>query len=75
MMWRGKAGGQIVVAETIALLVGAIVQIGIGQQIGDVNEAGKHPGLLALHVPLALVVFGLSLHLSTFVSNVRRSRA
>jgi hypothetical protein len=74
MMWRGKAGGQVVVAEAIAILVGAIIQIGIGQQIGDVNQAGKHPGLLALHVPLALVVFGLSLHLSTFVSNVRRSR-
>ncbi len=52
MIWRGKAGGQVVVAETIALLVGVILQIGIGQQIGDVNQAGKHQGLLALHVPL-----------------------
>jgi hypothetical protein len=74
MMWRGKAGGQVVIAETVALLVGVIIQIGIGQQIGDVNQAGKHPGMLALHVPLALIVFGLSLHLSTFVSHIRRGR-
>jgi hypothetical protein len=75
MMWRGKIGGSVVIGETVALLVGVVIQIGIGQQIGDVNEKGKHAGLLALHIPVALLVFGLALHLSTFVSNVRRGAA
>jgi hypothetical protein len=73
MMWRGKAGGQVVVAESLALFVGVVIQIGIGQQIGDLNKGGtQHPGLLAIHIPLALIVFGLSLHLATFVANLRR---
>jgi hypothetical protein len=74
MMWRGKAGASIVIGETVAMLVGAVILIGIGQQIGDVSEAGKHPGLLALHIPIAVLVFGISVHLSNVVSNVRRSR-
>jgi len=74
MMWRGKAGGSVVVAETVAMLVGVVILIGIGQQIGDVGQAGKHPGLLALHIPIALLVFGIAVHLSSFVSNIRRSR-
>lgn len=74
MMWRGKAGASVVIGETVAMLVGAVILIGIGQQIGDVSEAGKHPGLLALHIPVALLVFGISVHLSSFVSNVRRGR-
>lgn len=73
-MWRGRAGGQVVVAETIALLVAIIIQIGIGQQIGDINKGGTHPGLLAIHIPLALIIFGLAVHLSTYVANVRRAR-
>ncbi len=72
LMWRGRAGGSVVVAETVALLVGAVVQIGLGRQIGKLGEAGKHPGLLAVHIPVALLVFGLAMHLSTFVANVRR---
>jgi hypothetical protein len=75
VMWRGRAGGQVVLYETIALLVAVIIQIGIGQQIGDINQKGKHAGLLAIHVPLALIIFGLTLHLSTFVSNIRRRGA
>jgi hypothetical protein len=72
MMWRGRAGGQAVIAETVALLVLVVVQIGIGQQIGNIHQAGKHPGLLALHIPLALFIFGLTVHLSSFVSGLRR---
>jgi hypothetical protein len=71
--WRGKIGGQVVLAETIALLVLVIVQIGIGQKIGDLNKANTHPGLLAIHIPVALLIFGLSVHLSTYVANLRRS--
>jgi hypothetical protein len=70
--WRGKIGAQVVLAETIALLVLVIVQIAIGPQIGGNHP---HPGLLALHIPVALLIFGLSIHLSTFVANVRRSRS
>jgi len=71
VMWRGMAGGQVVVAESVALLVLIIIQIGIGQQIGK----GKgHPGLLAIHIPLAMIIFGITLHMSTFASNLRRSR-
>jgi hypothetical protein len=70
--WRGKAGGAVVVAETLAMFVATVIQIGIGQQIGDLGEGGTHPGLLAIHTPLALIIFGLALHLSTFVANVRR---
>lgn len=75
VMWRGRVGGQVVLYETIALLVAVIVQIGIGQQIGDIGKSGSHAGLLAIHVPLALIIFGLTLHLSTFVSNIRRRGA
>ena len=71
--WRGKIGGQVVLAEAIGLLVLAIIQIGIGQQIGELGKGDTHPGLLAIHIPVALLLFGLSLHLSTFVANVRRS--
>lgn len=77
MMWRGKAGGQVVLYESIALLVLVIIQIGIGQKIGDLNKGGAaakgtHPGLLAIHIPVALLIFGLAVHLSAFVSNIRR---
>ena len=72
VMWRGKTGGQVVLAETVILLVAVVVQIGIGQQIGDLGKGGTHPGLLAVHIPLALIVFGLAVHLSAYVSNVRR---
>jgi hypothetical protein len=72
MMWRGRAGGQVVLAETVALLVLVIIQIGIGQQIGHVAQVGKHPGLLALHIPVALLIFGLTIHLSSFVAGLRR---
>ncbi|MGI8750971.1 MAG: hypothetical protein ACR2MN_01385 [Acidimicrobiales bacterium] len=70
--WRGKVGAPVVIAETAALLVAVVIQIGIGQQIGDLGKSGTHPGLLAIHIPLALIIFGLALHLSTFVANVRR---
>ncbi len=70
--WRGKTGGQVVMAETVALLIAIIIQIGIGQQIGDIDKKGVHPGLLAIHIPLALIIFGLAVHLSTFVANIRR---
>jgi hypothetical protein len=75
LMWRGKTGAQVVIAETVALFVLVVVQIGVGQQIGDLGKGGTHPGLLAIHVPLAMVIFGLSLHLSTFVANIRRLAA
>jgi hypothetical protein len=74
VMWRGKAGGSAVIAETVALLVAVIIQIGIGGQIGDLGKSGTHPGLLAVHIPLALIIFGLCLHLSTYVADLRRSR-
>jgi hypothetical protein len=72
-MWRGKAGAPVVITETVALLVAVVIQIGIGQQIGDLGKSGTHPGLLAIHIPLALIIFGLALHLSTYVANLRRS--
>jgi hypothetical protein len=72
VMWRGRTGGQVVMAEAVALFVMIVVQIGIGQKIGDLGKGGTHPGLLALHIPLALLIFGLSVHLSTFVANIRR---
>jgi hypothetical protein len=75
VMWRGRTGGQVVMAEAVALFVLVVVQIGIGQQIGDLNKGGTHPGLLAIHIPLALLIFGLSVHLSTFVANIRRRTA
>ena len=71
-MWRGRAGGQVVVVETVVLLVAIVIQIGIGQQIGDFKSGGTHPGLLAIHIPLALIIFGLTVHVSTYVANLRR---
>ena len=72
-MWRGKVGAQLVIGETLALLVALVIQIGIGQQIGDLDKGGTHPGLLAIHIPLALLIFGLAVHLSTYVANLRRA--
>lgn len=72
VMWRGKVGAPVVVAETVALFIAVLVQIGIGGQIGDLGAAGSHPGLLAVHIPLALIIFGIALHLSTYVANLRR---
>lgn len=71
VMWRGRVGGQVVIAETGLFLIGAVVQIGLGQQLKD----GTHNGLLAIHIPVALLVFGVALHLSTYVANLRRSGA
>jgi hypothetical protein len=74
VMWRGKTGGQVVLIESVVLLVLVIIQIGLGQQIGKLSDkTGQHPGLLAVHIPVALLVFGVGLHLSTFVSNLKRS--
>ena len=75
VMWRGRTGGHVVMAETASLFVLVVVQIGIGQKIGDLGKGGTHPGLLAIHIPLALLIFGLSVHLSTFVANLRRQTA
>lgn len=72
-MWRGKVGAPVVIAETVALLVAVVVQVGIGPQIGRLDKAGAHPGLLVVHIPLALIIFGLALHLSTYVANLRWS--
>jgi hypothetical protein len=72
VMWRGKVGAQVVMAETVALLVAIVIQIGIGLKIGELGKGGTHPGLLAIHIPLALIVFGLAVHLSGYVANVRR---
>jgi hypothetical protein len=67
--WKGMVGAQMVQRESVALLIAIIIQIGIGAQLGT----SGHSGLLAVHIPLALLIFGLTLHLSTFVSNLRRS--
>jgi hypothetical protein len=67
--WKGMVGAQMIQREAVALLVAIIIQIGIGAQLGT----SGHTGLLAIHIPLALLIFGLALHLSTFVSNLRRS--
>ncbi|MGI8904649.1 MAG: hypothetical protein ACR2IP_13595 [Solirubrobacteraceae bacterium] len=72
VMWRGRAGGQVVVAETAALFIAVVIQIGIGQQVGDLGKTGTHPGLLAVHIPLALIIFGLAVHISAYVASIRR---
>ena len=73
-LWRGRAGYQLVLYESVALVVCVIIQIGVGMKIGDLPvKSGDHPGLLAIHIPLALLIFGLTLHLQTFVANLRRT--
>lgn len=72
VMWRGRAGGQVVLAETAVLFVAVVIQIGIGQQVGDLGKTGSHPGLLAVHIPLALIIFGLAVHVSAHVASIRR---
>ncbi len=74
VMWRGRAGGQVVIAETAGLFLAVVIQIGIGQQVGDLGKTGTHPGLLAVHIPLALIIFGLAGHLSSHVASVRRGK-
>ena len=74
VMWRDRAGYQVVLAEGVVLLVCVIIQIGIGMKIGDLPvKSGDHPGLLAIHIPLALIIFGITMHLQTYVANLRRS--
>ena len=73
VMWRGRNGGQMVLIESVLLLIFVIIQIGIGQQIGKLSDKSQHPGLLAVHIPVALIVFGLALHLQAFVSGLKRS--
>ena len=73
VMWRGRTGGNVVVAEAAVLFLALAVEIGIGSQVGGLASSGAKPGLLAVHIPLALIIFGLSIHLSTFVAGVRRS--
>ena len=75
VMWRGRTVAQVVMAEGVARSVLVVVQIGIGQKIGDLNKGGTDPGPPAIHIPLALLIFGLSAHLSTFVANIRRRTA
>jgi hypothetical protein len=65
-LWRGKAGFQVVAGETVALLIFVIIEFGIGQSLE------KHSGLLAIHIPVALVIFGITTHLSSYVANLRR---
>lgn len=72
-MWRGKAGFQVVAGEAIALLVLAVIELGIGQAMA--NNFGKHHGLLVIHIPVALLIFAVTTHLSTFMANLRRSGA
>ncbi len=72
VMWRGKVGGNVVVAETAVLFVAAAAEVGIGQQVGDLGASTGHPGALAVHIPLAVIIFGLAVHLSAYAAGVRR---
>jgi hypothetical protein len=72
-MWRGKAGFQVVSGEAIALLVLCVVELGVGQAMA--KNFGKHHGLLVIHIPVALLIFAITTHLSTYLANLRRSGA
>lgn len=72
-MWRGRAGFQVVSGETIALLVLAAIELGIGQAMS--KNFSKHHGLLVIHIPVALLIFAVTTHLSTYVANLRRAGA
>lgn len=66
-MWRGKAGFPVIAGESVALLVFVIIEFGVGQQLE------KHSGLLVIHIPVAVLIFGIATHLSSYVANLRRS--
>jgi hypothetical protein len=61
---RTRAAGLMWSAVVLAVLL--IVQVGIGQAIEEAR------GLVAVHVPLAFIVFGLTIWLSVRGAVVRR---
>jgi hypothetical protein len=61
---RSSAKGLMVAAIVLAVLL--IAQVGIGQSIEHAR------GLVAVHVPLAFIVFGLTIWLSVRGAVVRR---
>jgi hypothetical protein len=59
-----------------ALLVGSIVLfvlIVVQTIIGHIITDGHHPGLIVVHVPLALLVFGLTVWLSVQAAVISRA--
>jgi hypothetical protein len=64
---RGRRGPLL--AGSITLFVLIVIQTVIGHVITD----GHHPGLIVVHVPLALLVFGLTVWLSVQAAVISRT--
>jgi hypothetical protein len=63
-----RAAARPLVIGSIVLAVLVVAQVGIGHAITDGND----DGLLVVHVPLALLVFGLTIWLSVGARVMRR---
>jgi heme A synthase len=66
---RFRRNAKDLMGASIALFVLLVVQTGIGHSVTD----GDHDALLAIHIPLALFIFGLTVWLSITARVRRRS--
>jgi hypothetical protein len=66
---RLRAAARPLVVGSVVLAALVIAQVAIGHAITDSND----DGLTVVHVPLALLVFGLTIWLSTSARNVRKA--
>lgn len=64
-----RASARPLVIGSVVLAVLVIVQTVIGHAITDDNDNG----LLVIHIPLAMLVFGLAIWLSAKARNLRRA--
>ncbi|MGH3599746.1 MAG: hypothetical protein ACRDQH_05610, partial [Pseudonocardiaceae bacterium] len=55
----------------LGLFVLIVIQTGLGEAISE----GGSDGLVVVHVPLAVLIFGLGVYLSSLGARVRRSTA
>jgi hypothetical protein len=68
---RLRVSARPLMIGSVVLAVLVIVQTVIGHAITDNN----HDGLLVIHVPLALIVFGLTIWISVSSRSTRRAAA
>jgi hypothetical protein len=66
---RGHAPRLVIEAVVLAVLV--IAQTAIGHAITDDNDNG----LLVIHIPLAMLVFGLTIYMSAQARSARKAAA
>jgi heme A synthase len=65
---RLRKSAPVLMWSSVVLFVLVVVQAGLGHSITD----NSHDGLLVIHVPLALIIFGTTIWQSITASRLRR---